>query len=317
MTPQPTHHPSRTFCHYSANRKKHKSAMLQHSQIPPGSWDSHMHVFDVERYPLLAKALYAPKPYTVADAITFEASMGLDGVVIVQPSGYGNDNSCLLDALRQLGPRNARGVVGFDPTTTSPETLREWHGLGIRGVRVNLRSIEWSPTEAELTSVLRAYADLIRPLDWVLQIYVPLPTVKTLEKIIPELGIRFCIDHIGHPPLNESGLQYAQTRNPYDLDGFASLIRLLQGKQTYVKLSAAYRFSQATDYEDVAPIAEEVLRVAGRSRVVFATDWPHSRYEGLDISPWVQKVLEWCDGDKSLVERVFRDNARDLWDIRN
>ena len=40
----------------------------------------------------------------------------IDRVVIVQPSIYGVDNSCTLDALRQLGARS-RGVAVIDEKT--------------------------------------------------------------------------------------------------------------------------------------------------------------------------------------------------------
>ena len=273
-----------------------------------------MHVFDPVRYATAANARYTPKTHTASDAIKFEATVGMHGIVLVQPSSYGTDNSCMLDALLQLGPEKARAVVMLDPERTDLETLEKWHTWGVRGVRVNLQSVEWTPSAGELASMLRKYADVIRPMNWVLQIYATLATIESIEDIVPSLGVRICIDHIGHPILNSPDSIYSQTWNPHDLPGFSSLTRLLQGGKTFVKMSGAYRFSQSKDYEDVAPIAQEILKVAGHDRVVFATDWPHTRFDGLDIKPWVEKVLEWCTGDAKLIDRVFRDNAIDLWD---
>ena len=51
------------------------------------------------------------------------------------------------------------------------------------------------------------------------------------------------------------------------------------------------------------------------NRVVFASDWPHTRFEGLDIKPFVKRVMEWCEWDERLIERVFRGNAEMLWDV--
>lgn len=281
------------------------------ARMPPGSWDSHMHVLDADRYPLCPTAVYKPTKHTVSQAVAFEASVGASNIVLVQPSIYGNDNSCLLDALRVLGPTRARGVVAFDAQDTAPATLREWHELGVRGVRLNLQSTGQTLSEEAMEAVLRRYADAVRPLGWVVQLYIPLAMVKALEDIVPALGVRICIDHMGSPSLPSSRPQ-TSSLDPHSLDGFSALARLLQGGNTYVKMSAPYRFSNNQDYiEEVEPIARELLRAAP-ARVVFATDWPHTRFEGLDITPWVQHVMEWC-GDQRLRDRVFRANAEELW----
>jgi predicted TIM-barrel fold metal-dependent hydrolase len=80
-------------------------------RIPYNAWDSHMHVIDPENYPLHPDAVYTPTPYSLSDAIKFEQAVGIRNIVLVQPSIYGNDNSCMLDALRELGPYRGRGVA--------------------------------------------------------------------------------------------------------------------------------------------------------------------------------------------------------------
>lgn len=274
-------------------------------RIPVGSWDSHMHIVDPVRYPLSSTAVYTPSPHTVFQAVAFETSIGASKLVVVQPSIYGHDNSCLLDALRALGPARARGVVAFDPDQTSPATLQEWHRLGVRAVRINLQSTGHTMAEDEMEGVLRRYADAVRPLNWVIQLYIPLGMVKALEHIVPTLGVRICIDHMGSPDLSSSRMS---SLDPYSLDGFAPLVRLLQGGSTYIKMSAPYRLGKGRDFiKPVESLAREIIRVAGRRRAVFASDWPHTRFEGLDIRPWIAHVLAWCDGDRALVDRIFRD----------
>lgn len=237
-----------------------------------------MHIVDASRYPLSPTAVYTPSRHTIAQAVAFETSVGASNVVIVQPSIYRYDNSCLLDSLRTLGPSIARGVVAFDPDTTAIATLREWHDLGVRGVRVNLQSTSETMSHDEMGAVLRRYAEMVRPLGWVIQVYIPLAMARALEHIVSDLGVRVCIDHMGSPglPLNASDL------DPYSLDGFASLVRLLQAGNTWVKMSAPYRFSNHVDYTgDVEVLAKELLRVAP-NRILFATDWPHvSSYSAL------------------------------------
>lgn len=284
-------------------------------RIPPESWDSHMHVVDPSKYSLAKGAKYTPHAHTISDALEFETTVGIKNVVLVQPSIYGNDNTCMLDALRLLGRHRACAVVAFDPTTISFSTLQEWHSIGVRGVRVNLHSIGKTMGFNELDKTLHQYADLIRPLNWVLQLYVPIATTVDLEKIAPSLGVRLCLDHFGQPALPEGEALYSTTGNPYLIPAFTSLVNLLAQGNTFVKMSAPYRVSVQEDQQDLEPIARELLRVAGMTRVVFATDWPHTRFEGTDIRPFVERVLDWCGDDTILLERVFRFNAEDLWDI--
>ncbi len=60
---------------------------------------------------------------------------------------------------------------------------------------------------------------------------------------------------------------------------------------------------------------------ANDERVVFGSDWPHTRYDKpgeVDTMEWMEDVIEWCldvggeDGRK-LVEKVFKTNAEELW----
>ncbi|KAL4919631.1 hypothetical protein BDW62DRAFT_199644 [Aspergillus aurantiobrunneus] len=253
-------------------------------RIPRRSWDSHMHVVDPVEYPLAEGALYTPKPHRLSQALRFEASTGIRNIVLVQPSIYRTDNSCLLDALRTLGPRHGRAVVAFDCDTIDALTLEKWHGWGVRGVRVNTQSIGKHMGEDELATTLRRHANIIRPYNWVLQLYVPLATAVVLERIVPELGLRVCLDHFGAPDL----LDASHNGDPYNLSGFRSLVNLLRQGTTYVKLSAPYRIS---------------------------SDWPHTRFEGFDIKPYMEALLNWC-GDEALVERVFKGNAEALRGIQ-
>ncbi|KAJ6080389.1 hypothetical protein N7467_010142 [Penicillium canescens] len=282
------------------------------TRIPSGAWDSHMHVIDPGMYPLSDNAIYTPKAHTLDQAIAFESSVNICNIVLVQPSIYGNDNSCLLEALRELGPERARGVVTFDVKSTPSSQLHDWHEMGVRGVRINLQSVGKSLPDNELESMLHRYADAIRPLNWVLQLYVPLHAMVILEAIAPQLHVRLCIDHFGHPLLPEQAV-YAQARDPYTLPGFQSLVNLLAEGNTFVKLSAPYRISKMQDFSDLEPVATELLKVAGKTHVVFATDWPHTRFEEIDIKSWVGTVFDWCGEDPFLAERLFRGNAEDLW----
>ncbi|KAF7561351.1 hypothetical protein G7046_g2792 [Stylonectria norvegica] len=302
--------PSAAMADADANVLPGRAKQSIAERVPAGTWDSHMHVVDVENYELSPNASYRPTSHTIGQAMAFEESVGIRKIVLVQPSIYGNDNSCLLDALKEMGPERGRGVVNFDPDTISSAQLSEWHELGVRGARLNIQSTGQIRSFQEVAELVHKYADIVRLLNWVLQVYVPMHLIDELEPVIRDLGVRFCIDHFGHPDLKTH-----RGSDPYQLPGFAALVRLLEGGHTFVKLSAPYRISQVADQSDIEPIARELIRVGGTSHVVFATDWPHTRFEGLDIRPWMETVLEWCGEDEFLRGRLFQGNAEDLWDV--
>jgi len=98
------------------------------------SCDCHVHVFGpASRFPYAAERAYTPPAASVEQLVSLHDSIGVERVVIVQPSPYGTDNSCTLDAARRLG-RCARAVVVVDDTSN----LEEMHRVGARGIRVNL-----------------------------------------------------------------------------------------------------------------------------------------------------------------------------------
>ncbi|KAJ5623762.1 Amidohydrolase 2 [Penicillium lagena] len=298
--------------HHDQRRPTHASAASLKQRIPPNSWDSHMHVVEPQRFPVSPAAVYQPSAHTLVDALAFESALGIQNVVLVQPSIYGFDNSCLLDALMKIGPERGRGIVVVDPTTVPAETLDEWHVLGVRGLRVNLQSIGRVMDKMELERTLIQHADIARPRNWIVEVYLPLYMVPLLEPIVPHLGIRICIDHFGSPELS-SVVQYQNSTpfDPYALHGFLSLMSLLRGGHTYIKVSAPYRLSKDQHLRDLLAMAREFLHVTP-SRVIYATDWPHTRFTGVDIGPFTERCLQLCAGRPGLAERLFRRNTEEM-----
>jgi predicted TIM-barrel fold metal-dependent hydrolase len=77
--------------------------------------DCHIHIIGDERtYPLDPKRRYTPAPASAEEYWAALADTPVSRTVIVQPSFYGTDNTCLVDALQAMGDR-ARGVAVLDP----------------------------------------------------------------------------------------------------------------------------------------------------------------------------------------------------------
>jgi predicted TIM-barrel fold metal-dependent hydrolase len=284
------------------------------NRIPKGSWDSHMHVIgDLTQYPTSKSAVYTPSPHSTIQALSFERSVGVEKMVLVQPSIYEDDNSCLLDTLRFLGTDRSRGVVYFDVDKIDFAQLETWHRLGVRGVRINLKSVERVISDSDFAEELQRYADAIRPFNWVLQLYMPMDKLPLLERIADKLDVTTCLDHFGCPDM-DTWRQSGKPADPSFLDGWASLVKLVSSGRSYVKISAPYRLAKGT--EDMAMLEAIFKRLCkegvGRNRLVWASDWPHTRFEGTDISPFINQLLDWCGEDEELKNLLFRDNAAEL-----
>ncbi|KAG7409876.1 hypothetical protein Forpe1208_v011283 [Fusarium oxysporum f. sp. rapae] len=126
-----------------------------------------------------------------------------DHVFFVQTATHGYDLTLMLDSMRAVGNERALVLALFDPNTTSYKHIWRWHSEGVRAIK--------------------KYVDLIKPFDWVLQLYTKMERIIELEDFLPALGVRFVFDHYGDPSLPKS----SGPVNPYDIKGFQSLTRLL------------------------------------------------------------------------------------------
>ena len=109
-------------------------------KAPPRSCDCHLHVFgDPARYPYHSERRNSPPSVPLAtyltDYLDIARRLGIERMVFTQPSTYGRDNSCMLDALQLIGG-NSRGIVDIDENISDLELAR-LHSAGVRGVRIN------------------------------------------------------------------------------------------------------------------------------------------------------------------------------------
>jgi len=104
-------------------------------QAPPGACDTHMHIYNA-RYPTAPTALMTPPDASVADYRKVQARLGIERTVVVQPTTYGTDNRCTLEAIAALGP-GARGIATVDRNVTDAE-LERLTKAGIRGARFHM-----------------------------------------------------------------------------------------------------------------------------------------------------------------------------------
>ena len=133
-----------------------------------------MHVFGpAARYPFAAERTYTPPDASIDALLELQRQLGFERVVIVQPSVYGTDNSCTLDAVRRLD-RRARAVAVIDRRTADDE-LFEMQRLGVRGVRVNLQT-----AGLEDPKLIEEAAWRVAPLGWHVQAFTKVSLLKDM-----------------------------------------------------------------------------------------------------------------------------------------
>lgn len=268
-----------------------------------------MHVTS-PHYPLAASAAYKPSLHSLSQAMSFESRIRIPNIVLVQPSIYGTDNSCLLDALNEIGPQHGRGVVTFDCDNITPEQLQQWHSCGVRGVRLNFKSnkTEFKPDKVKKT--LSRYAEVVRPLDWVVELFIDLEQLALLGDFVPSLGVKVCIAHFGAPDMKRWN---SYPKEAGDVPGMRHLLAMLsQTENLWIKFSAHYRYDRNIDQMEGTEAIAKLLLGTAKDKMVFASDWPHTRFEGLDVKPFVERCLDWTEGYNAK-DLVFRDNAKKLW----
>lgn len=104
--------------------------------IPKGACDCHHHIYDPVRYAYQPSDTRNQPPSTVDVYRMLQKKLGLSRNVIVQPSAYGTDNRCTLDALRAMGKEQTRAIVintarsGIIDDAALLEAVKNGHVLG-------------------------------------------------------------------------------------------------------------------------------------------------------------------------------------------
>ena len=209
-----------------------------------GMCDCHMHIYD-PRFTPQKPASIPDRRGTVADYRKVRERLGLERVVIVQPTGYGTDNSCTLDAMKALGD-GARGVAVVAPGVEDAE-LERLTAAGIRGLRYVMFShgtLKWE--------TLTEMAARVATFGWNINLQLAGEELADHEAALAALPCDLVIDHIGRftAPVDE--------KTP----GVQTMHRLLDAGRCFVKLSAPYHGSKtgAPKYEDIGAIARALVR---------------------------------------------------------
>jgi D-galactarolactone isomerase len=267
-------------------------------KAPPGTTDTHMHVFEA-RFPLAPTATMKPPEAPVADYLKVCERLGIERAVVVQPSGYATDNSCTLEAMAAMGGR-ARGIAVVNESVSDAE-LRRLDQAGIRGLRFHMLPGGVIPWESLLPLSKR-----IAPLGWHAQVQLDGRLLPERQTLLRSLPCTLVIDHVG---------KFLEPVPP-DHAAFRVLLGLVEAGRTYVKLSAPYEVSKVGPplFGDVGALAKALVKAAPE-RMLWASNWPHigtprERYR--DEALLLDLLLDWAPGEADR-RKILVDNPAGLY----
>jgi D-galactarolactone isomerase len=264
---------------------------------PPGAVDTHIHVYH-HRYPTAATAVVKPADASVADYLAARERLGVHRTVVVQPSAYGLDNTCTLDAMAEIGP-SARGIAVCNEETSDAE-LERLDKLGIRGLRFFMLkggAVTWDSLET--------MSARIAPLGWHIVLQLDGRDFPQYEARIKQLPSHVILDHTG---------KFLEPVPP-DHPAFRALLRLLEADNRWLKLAAPYETSKLGPpfYDDVGALAKALVKAAP-DRVIWASNWPHpsSGFDGPDDADMLDLLLDWAPDDATR-KKILVDNPVRLY----
>jgi predicted TIM-barrel fold metal-dependent hydrolase len=180
-----------------ANSEKNSTRKRPNFTVPLLACDTHFHVFGLpEHYPYGPELRYTPLIALLSEYLTLSEHLNIESMVFVQPSAYGKDNTCMLDAMAKMGER-CRGIVDIEENMLEQEFER-FHAIGVRGIRINvapIKSYEAGFAEKIIARV-KPLAKRIKTFGWHLQFLSPGWLVNELIPTLEKLPVPFVIDHI-------------------------------------------------------------------------------------------------------------------------
>jgi predicted TIM-barrel fold metal-dependent hydrolase len=231
---------------------------LPHLKAPPNATDCHHHIYD-SRFPMAPEATLKPADATVADYRLLQKRIGTTRHVVIQPSTYGVDNRCLLDALTQFGPE-ARGVAVVNTKVTDAE-LKALNAAGVRGIRFNL-----APPGTTTIDMVEPLSKRVHALGWHIQVNMASDQILAARAVWNRVPCPIVFDHLAHMT------EPAGVNDPC----FALIKELLHKGKAWVKLTGAYQDTKVgpPTYADSTKVAQAYVREAP-DRLVWGSDWPH------------------------------------------
>ena len=278
-------------------------------RAPPLGCDSHFHVFGAsERYPYGSDLRYAPPLAPLDDYMALAGRLGMERFVFVQPSAYGRDNTCMLDAMRDVTAKAGpicRGIVDIDDNIPDAE-LDRLNKAGVQGVRVNVSPVKKPEAGFGATMLPRIERLEARcaEIGWQLDFLLPGWLTDELMGRIAKLKVQHTLAHMG----------MFLARDGAGQPGFKRLLDLLKHGEgrTWVKLTGVYRMSVAPGFADAAPMARALIEAAP-DRLIWGSDNPHLSFADKVGSVELFNLLGRWAPDDATRRKILVENPQRLF----
>ncbi len=273
-----------------------------HLTLPPGSCDTHFHVFGPpEVFPFVDSRLYTPPAAPIEHYLGMAKTIGLQRGVLVVPAVHGFENAVMHDALAK-GEGRLKGMIRANPDLTEADN-RELHARGVRGVRFNFRPELGG--EFDKDAMNRVVAQ-IGSLPWVVDFHVEAQLMVENAELLRRIDKPVIIDHFGlvDPALG------------VDQPAFRVLLDLVGEPNIHVKISGTDRYLFAGKrYQDVCTLARALVARAP-DRIIWGTDWPHAyvytpgkMVNDGELTSWLADLVS----DAAVRRKVLVDNPARLF----
>ena len=282
--------------------------------LPDLSCDCHLHILGPEsQYRFSEERQYTPMDARVPEAMAMLNGLGCTRAVIVQPSVYGVDNSCTIDAMEEF-PIQTRSVIVI-PADLPPTELAGLHEKGVRGIRLN--GTQWSVENlVDCFSAHRAQFEMMQDLNWHIECFIGAHTHSVLPRLADSSNLDLVLDHFGGPLGQNETIENRIT----------VLDQLLGSGRIWLKISGYYRLK--TGEKEPTPFARliEYLLKYHSHRLIWGSDWPHTPdrqdrqkfrntplpFQNIDIYGSMAFLLNYIE-DQKVIDRIFIKNPETIY----
>jgi 2-pyrone-4,6-dicarboxylate lactonase len=273
-------------------------------KAPPLSCDSHFHVFGRPgQYPYGTDIRYTPPHAPLEDFLDLAGHLGIQRYVFVQPSAYGRNNDCMLDAMRAVGIAKCRGIVDIAQDAPDAEFER-LDKIGVRGIRINENPIKpFEPGYSKnMLSRIETLDARCAEIGWMLDFLTPGWLTLELLPVMRKLKSRFTVAHMGMFLAKDGPKQ----------PGFTQFLDFLRGHDKgWVKFTGTYRMSVTPGFTDAGPMARAVIE-AVPDRIIWGSDYPHLSFADKVGSVELFNLLgQWADEPQR--KKILVDNPARLF----
>ncbi len=272
-------------------------------KLPAGATDCHAHICGPKsRYAYYSERIYTPPDCLLPDYQHMLATLGIERAVLVQPSVYGTDNTVMLEAMQTAGA-TFRGVAVVADDISAGE-LERMHGMGVRGVRVNIVDVKDRTVGTLPLVALTALAKKVKPFGWHMEFLMHVDEFPELDRMLADFPVDTVYGHLG----------YMKTDLGIATPGFEALLRLMQSGRAWTKLTGPYRISpRSLPYADTNIYADALIKAAPK-QVIWGTDWPHVMLKGAmpNDGDLCDMLSAWIP-DTGLRKQILVDNPARLY----